>query len=118
MYEEEFNAFENGMVLEKVRKEYGVKRISSKLLEKVKAVLESEVETFNHYINAEVYEFTLYHNDEEVDSLYINMDFLGLNLAQVPTRSSDWKAYIIPVLFTFGDTIDSVILPGATFTLL
>ena len=27
------------------------------------------------------------------------MDFLGLNLAQVPTRSSDWKAYIIPVLY-------------------
>ena len=27
------------------------------------------------------------------------MDFLGLNLAQVPTRSSDWKAYIIPILY-------------------
>lgn len=53
---------------EKVRKEYGVKRISPKLLEKVKAVLESEVETFNHYINGEVYSFTLKHNDEEVDS--------------------------------------------------
>ena len=38
-------------------------------------------------------------NEDELDSLYINMDFLGLNLAQVPTRSSDWKAYIIPVLY-------------------
>ena len=38
-------------------------------------------------------------NDDELDSLYINMDFLGLNLAQVPTRSSDWKAYIIPILY-------------------
>lgn len=38
-------------------------------------------------------------NNDETDSLYINMDFLGLNLAQVPTRSSDWKAYIIPVLY-------------------
>ena len=37
--------------------------------------------------------------DEEIDSLYINMDFFGLNLAQVPTKSSDWKAYIIPVLY-------------------
>ncbi|MCI8273850.1 MAG: YidC/Oxa1 family membrane protein insertase [Clostridia bacterium] len=37
--------------------------------------------------------------DEEIDSLYINMDFLGVNLAQVPTKSSDWKAYIIPVLY-------------------
>ena len=38
-------------------------------------------------------------NDEELDNLYINMDFFGLNLAQVPTRSSDWKAYIIPFLY-------------------
>lgn len=38
-------------------------------------------------------------NDEELKSLDINMDFLGLNLAQIPTRSGDWKAYIIPVLY-------------------
>lgn len=37
--------------------------------------------------------------DEELDSLRINMDFLGLNLAQVPTKSTDWKAYIIPFLY-------------------
>jgi len=37
--------------------------------------------------------------DEEVEQLYINMDFFGLNLAQVPTQSSDWKAYVIPVLY-------------------
>ena len=44
-------------------------------------------------------------NDEELDSLYINMDFLGLNLAQVPTRSSDWKAYIIPILYVLVSII-------------
>ena len=38
-------------------------------------------------------------NEEELDSMYINMDFLGLNLAQVPTKSSDWKVYIIPILY-------------------
>ena len=27
------------------------------------------------------------------------MDFFGMNLAQVPTKSSDWKAYIIPILY-------------------
>lgn len=37
--------------------------------------------------------------EEELDQLNINMDFLGLNLAQVPTKSRDWKAYIIPVLY-------------------
>jgi len=38
-------------------------------------------------------------NDEELNLLYINMDFLGLNLAQVPTGSTDWKTYIIPALY-------------------
>ena len=37
--------------------------------------------------------------DEELDEMNINMEFFGLNLAQVPTQSSDWKAYIIPVLY-------------------
>lgn len=37
--------------------------------------------------------------DEELEQLNINMEFLGLNLAQVPTKSADWKAYIIPVLY-------------------
>lgn len=36
---------------------------------------------------------------EELDKMSINMEFFGLNLAQVPTQSSDWKAYIIPVLY-------------------
>ena len=27
------------------------------------------------------------------------MDFFGTNLAQVPTKSADWKAYIIPILY-------------------
>lgn len=37
--------------------------------------------------------------NEELDEMSINMEFFGLNLAQVPTQSSDWKAYIIPVLY-------------------
>ena len=37
--------------------------------------------------------------DEELEQLNMNMEFLGLNLAQVPTKSSDWKAYIIPILY-------------------
>lgn len=53
---------------DKIRKEYGVKHIMPKLRERVLEILKSEVETFNHYINGEVYSFTLKHNDEEVDS--------------------------------------------------
>ena len=44
-------------------------------------------------------------NDEELDSLKINMNFFGLNLAQVPTSSKDWKAYIIPFLYVISSII-------------
>ena len=37
--------------------------------------------------------------DEELEQLNINMDFFGLDLAQVPYKSKDWKAYIIPILY-------------------
>lgn len=53
---------------DRIRKEYGVKRISKKLLEKVEVIMENEVKTYNAYYNGEVYQFTLTHNDEEVDS--------------------------------------------------
>lgn len=43
--------------------------------------------------------------EEELESLKLNMDFLGLNLAQVPTKSSDWKAYIIPILYVLISVI-------------
>lgn len=43
--------------------------------------------------------------EEELEQLKINMDFLGLNLAQVPTKSSDWKAYIIPILYVLVSVI-------------
>lgn len=39
-------------------------------------------------------------NKEEIDSLYINMDFLGLDLGQIPSKNlSNWKVFIIPVLY-------------------
>ena len=53
---------------DKIRSEYNVKRISPKLRERVISYLESEVKTFNQWINGEVYSYTLYHNGEEEDS--------------------------------------------------
>lgn len=39
-------------------------------------------------------------NEEEIDAMSINMEFLGIDLSQIPTQSnSGWKAYIIPVLY-------------------
>ena len=37
---------------------------------------------------------------EEDERVYINMDFLGIDLSSVPTQNlSDWRVYIIPVLY-------------------
>ena len=39
-------------------------------------------------------------NKEEVQNLKINMEFLGLDLGQIPSQNkSDWKVFIIPVLY-------------------
>lgn len=43
--------------------------------------------------------------EEELEQLNINMEFLGLNLAQVPTKATDWKAYIIPILYVLVSVI-------------
>lgn len=43
--------------------------------------------------------------EEELEKISINMQFLGLNLAQVPTKSSDWKAYVIPILYVLVSII-------------
>ena len=39
-------------------------------------------------------------NQEELDKMNINMEFLGLDLSQIPSKNtSDWKVFIIPVLY-------------------
>lgn len=56
---------------EKARVEYGVKRISQKLREKVVGVILAEVETYDQYLRGEVYGYELY----DVDSARLN-DYL------------------------------------------
>ncbi len=51
---------------------------------------------------------------EELDNLNVNMEFLGLNLAQIPTRSSDWKAFIIPILYVVVAVISMKISTNTT----
>ena len=43
---------------------------------------------------------------EEDEKIYINMDFLGLDLSSVPTQSlNDWRVYIIPALYVLTSFI-------------
>ena len=69
-----------------------------KEIDNIKKLKNTTQETEENNTNEEI-------KDEELDNLYINMDFLGLNLAQVPTKSSDWKAYIIPILYVIVSVI-------------
>ena len=55
---------------EKVREDYGCKRISKKLKEMIREMLCSEVDLYNDYLSGNVYGFTLTdkENAEEIDS--------------------------------------------------
>lgn len=55
-------------------------------------------------------------NTDELNELKLNMNFLDLNLAQVPTKSSDWKAYIIPFLYVVISVISMKITTATTKT--
>lgn len=56
---------------EKVRKDYGVKRISPKLLNQVQGYLKSEVEVYDQYLRGDVYGFKLMDDDDtEIDSCW------------------------------------------------
>lgn len=54
--------------------------------------------------------------DEETDSeLFINMNFFGLDLSKIPQENlSDWKVYIIPVLYVVSSIISIKITSNAT----
>lgn len=44
--------------------------------------------------------------DSKIDSAYINMEFLGLDLSKVPTQSlNDPKVYVIPILYVISSFI-------------
>lgn len=54
----------------KIRAEYGVKRITKKIIEKVINVLEAEVKVYDQYLTGDVYGFKLFVNGEETDACW------------------------------------------------
>lgn len=57
-------------------------------------------------------------NQEELNKMSINMEFLGLDLSQIPSKNtSDWRVFIIPVLYVIVSFISMkislVTQPGA-----
>lgn len=57
---------------EKVRQEYGCKRVSKKMVERMEGYLRNEVETYDQYLTGDVYGFRITdtETDEEVDSCW------------------------------------------------
>ena len=90
-----------------------MKKIDANIINKyTKIVKENDLSTDSAYPEIEVIRelkneesISVEIKDEELNSLDINMNFLGLNLAQIPTRSGDWKAFIIPVLYVLVSVI-------------
>ncbi len=66
---------------ERIRNEYGCKRISKNLKEQVREILISEVDLYNDYLSGDVYRFTVTEKEsqEEVESIsgFYGTDFLG-----------------------------------------
>ena len=65
--------------IEQVRKEYGVKRINKKLIEKVTNILENEVKIYDQYLTGDIYGYRIskitecelgHEHKEEVDSCW------------------------------------------------
>lgn len=56
-------------------------------------------------------------NKDELDKMSLNTQFLGLDLSKIPTKnSSDWKVFIIPVLYVIVSFISMKITMNATNT--
>ena len=64
---------------EDIRKWFGVKRITKKLLATAESILESEVEIYDHYLSGSVYFMTLEEDGELVESIggFFGGDFAG-----------------------------------------
>jgi hypothetical protein len=65
---------------ETLRKEYGVKYITEKIIEKATVIIKNEVETYNDYLSGSVYGFTVEDvNGKEIDSCWGFFGESGMN---------------------------------------
>lgn len=82
---------------EKIRKEYGVKRISKKLLATVEGYLRADVKTYDEYLSGQVYGYVVEdENSEIVDSLW---EIYGLDYAREKGKASaeSWQRKAVKV---------------------
>ncbi|MFH1721198.1 MAG: hypothetical protein ABH950_01190 [Candidatus Altiarchaeota archaeon] len=75
---------------EKILKEYGVKRISPEIKEKVQRIMQSEIEIYDQYLRGEIYGYTI--EDPVGDSCwgYYGYDFEKNGLLDDARNAIDW----------------------------
>lgn len=62
---------------EKLQKEYGVKRLTKKIIAKAQEVLEAEVEAYDQYLRGDVYGYQIYEKNNDEDDVEASWNFYG-----------------------------------------
>ena len=101
-----------------------MKKVDSSVVNKYYAIMqEEELSTGSGYPEIEIIRETealkkLENekiNQEELEKIETNMEFLGLDLSQIPSQNkSDWKVFIIPVLYVIVSFATMKVSLGAT----
>lgn len=74
-----------------------MKKVDPEIMEKyTQELTEGEDKQRDPYVEISI----IREKASEDESVYINMEFLGLDLSSIPSRDlSDWRTYVIPVLY-------------------
>ena len=73
-----------------------MKKVDSQIIEDYTAEISENSETKDAYPEISI----IREKSAEDERVYINMQFLGLDLSKIPSKDfSDWKTYVIPVLY-------------------
>lgn len=79
-----------------------MKKVDNEVIENYSKQIEESEEKPSAYKEIAIIE--KYGNEDE--KVYLNMDFLGLNLSRVPSQNlGEWKVYIIPVLYIISSFV-------------
>ena len=79
-----------------------MKKIDKDIIENYKTEIQTEQGNISPYYEIEI----IQKKSEEDQNVFINMDFLGLDLSKVPNQNlKDYKVYIIPLLYVITSFI-------------
>lgn len=73
-----------------------MKKVDTELINQYTTEINEQAENRDAYPEISI----IREKSKEDDRVYINMEFLGLDLSSIPSKDfSDWRTYVIPVLY-------------------